>query len=81
MQNERIQWLMAGLNHTRPEAQELAAQELLNFNQPDGELLDEQDPLGTLDQVKAEFYSNIILKYSNFRDIVLTYPFFSYFKK
>ena len=52
MQNERIQWLMAGLNHTRPEAQQLAAQEFLNFNQPDGEMLDEQDPLGTLDQVK-----------------------------
>ena len=45
----RIQWLMNGLKHNRKEANELAKKELENFFNPEG--LDENDPLGSLDEV------------------------------
>ena len=51
MQNARIKWLMDGLNHTREEAKELAALELEYFFQPEKDMVDSQDPLGSLTQV------------------------------
>ena len=53
MQNARIKWLMDGLNHTRAEAKELAASELEYFFQPEKDMLDQQDPLGSLTQVRS----------------------------
>ena len=52
LQNERIKWLMDGLNHSRIESKHLAMEELENLFQPDCDAIDEQDPLGTLSKVK-----------------------------
>ena len=49
LQNQRIEWLMAGLKHTRKEASDLAEKEFFHFFNADA--VDEQDPLGSLTEV------------------------------
>ena len=46
---QRTEWLVNALHHSRKEAQELAAFELENFFLPED--VDPQDPLGSLSQV------------------------------
>lgn len=49
LQNQRIEWLMEGLKHTRKEASALAEKEFFHFFNADA--VDEQDPLGSLTEV------------------------------
>ena len=50
LQNERIQWLMNGLKHSRKEAADLAEKEFFHFFNANE--LEEDDPLGSLTEVQ-----------------------------
>ena len=52
LQNQRIEWLMTGLKHTKKEATALAEREFYHFF--DAEAVDEQDPLGSLTEVPSK---------------------------
>ena len=53
MKEERIKWILDALKLSRPEAKKLVLQEMTNFFNP--EMVDEQDPLGSLTEVNLKF--------------------------